>query len=88
MNNCAYLCAAVCSIDPIKTGANIRNIRRSLGISVSEVADFFLIARNSVYKWERGESIPAIDNLYSLAWFFGVTMDQLVIGNRSTLDAS
>ena len=86
MKERVFSCAAVCAIDPVETGRKIRETRRNLGISVTEVSDFFLIARNSVYKWERGDSLPSIDNLYSLAWFFGVSMDQLVVGNRHTLE--
>lgn len=82
---CFY--AATCAIDPVKTGANIRNLRHKRGISVAALSDFFLIARNSVYKWERGDSLPSLDNLYSLAWIFDVTVDELLVGNRDALSS-
>lgn len=76
-----------CAIDLVETGKNIRRHRIRCGLSVSEVAEFFGgIARNSVYKWERGETLPSIDHLYALAWFFRVSLDELIVGNRESLD--
>ena len=52
-----------------------------------DVSDFFGgMARNSIYKWERGETLPSIDHLYALAWLFRVSLDELVVGNRMSLD--
>lgn len=85
MNHVIY--ASSCAIDRIQTGKNIRRFRQSCGLSVMDVSDFFGgLARNSIYKWERGDTLPSIDNLYSFAWVFGVSLDELVVGNRESLD--
>ena len=81
-----FVYAADCAIDPIRTGANIRKLRHERKISVAKLSNFFLIARNSIYKWERGETLPSLDNLYSLAWIFNVTVDELLVGNRNAID--
>ena len=81
MKNVIY--ASSCAIDRIQTGKNIRRFRQSRGLSVMDVSNLFGgLARNSIYKWERGDTLPSIDNLYSLAWVFGVSLDELVAGNR------
>ncbi|HIR64316.1 MAG TPA: helix-turn-helix transcriptional regulator [Candidatus Faecousia faecigallinarum] len=85
MKNVIY--ASSCAIDRIQTGKNIRRFRQSRGLSVMDVSNLFGgLARNSIYKWERGDTLPSIDNLYSLAWVFGVSLDELVAGNRESLD--
>lgn len=76
-----------CAIDLVETGKNIRRFRQGCGLSVMDVSDFFGgMARNSIYKWERGETLPSIDHLYALAWLFRVSLDELVVGNRMSLD--
>ena len=77
----------VCKIDFVETGKNIRKIRQGLGLSVMDVSDFFCgMSRNSIYKWERGETLPTLENLYALAWFFRVSLDELIVRNRESLD--
>lgn len=76
-----------CVIDLVETGKNIRRYRLMRGLSVQDVSDFFGgIARNSIYKWERGETLPCMDNLYALAWLLRVSLDELIVGNRESLD--
>lgn len=76
-----------CVINLVETGKNIRRFRQMRGMSVMDISDFFGgIARNSIYKWERGETLPSMDHLYALAWLFRVSLDELVVGNRESLD--
>ena len=85
MRKCIY--SWQCVIDLVETGKNIRKIRQGLGLSVMDVSDFFYgMSRNSIYKWERGETLPSLENLYALAWFFRVSLDELIVGNRESLD--
>ena len=68
-------------IDKEKTGARIKNLREKRGISISEVSTFLgLGSGQAVYKWQRGECLPSIDNLYALAKLFGTTMDDIIQG--------
>ena len=76
-----------CAINLVETGKNIRKFRQVRGLSVMDVSEFFGgLARNSIYKWERGETLPNVDHLYALAWLLGVSLDVLVVGNRESLD--
>ncbi len=85
MKNVTY--ASSYAISLVETGKNIRSLRIRNGLSVMDVSDFFGgIARNSIYKWERGETLPCIDNLYALAGLFRVSLDGLIVGNRETVD--
>ena len=34
----------------------------------------------AVYKWQRGESLPTVDNLFALSRLFGTSVDDILIG--------
>ena len=36
----------------------------------------------AVYKWQRGDSLPTVDNLYALSVLFGTTVDEILVGDR------
>lgn len=36
----------------------------------------------AVYKWQRGESLPTVDNLYALSKLFGTTIDDILQGSK------
>lgn len=65
-------------------GERIRTIRKQRNISMKSMEDFFGISAQSLYKWERGASLPEIQNLVALSKFFGVSIDSLLIGPGTT----
>lgn len=67
-------------IDMAATGDNIRRLRMDRGLSVQEMQAFFgFDAPQAVYKWQRGESLPTVDNLYALSKLLGVTMEDILV---------
>lgn len=69
------------SIDPIATGLNIQKLRNEKGLSVRDVqAWFHFDAPRAIYKWQRGQSLPSIDNLYALSILLEVPMDSIIVG--------
>lgn len=57
---------------------NIGNLRRDAGMTQLELADKLNYTDKAVSKWERGESVPDIVTLKSLADLFGVSVDYLL----------
>lgn len=53
-------------------------LRRERGISQEALAERLGLSRQAVSKWERGESLPDIENLILLARFYDLTMDGLL----------
>ena len=50
-----------------KTGARIKELRKMLHLTVKDVSTYMgFESAQAVYKWQRGESLPTIDNLYAL----------------------
>lgn len=67
-------------IDIIKTGENIRNLRKIAGISITELQDIFGFRNpQAIYKWQRGEALPSIDNLVVLASVLNVRIDDILM---------
>ena len=68
------------SIDMAATGANIIRLRRIAGMSVQDLQNIFGFSTpQAIYKWQRGEAMPTLDNLVVLAAVFGVSMDDIII---------
>lgn len=67
-------------IDLIETGKNIRRIREASGISVREIQKILGFTNpQAIYKWQKGECLPSIDNLVIIASVFGVTIDEILV---------
>ena len=75
-------------IDLPATGANIRRLRQTKGLSVRDLQQFFGFEEpQAIYKWQRGQSLPTVDNLYALSTLLDVSMnDILVAANTPQLD--
>jgi len=68
------------TIDMVKTGQNIVNLRQKTGLSVKDLQDIFGFATpQAIYKWQHGSAIPTIDNLVVLAAVFQVQVDDILI---------
>lgn len=56
----------------------ILTLRTGRNLSQGELAEKLEVSRQSVSKWETGQSVPELDKLIKLADLFGVSVDQLV----------
>ena len=64
------------------TGARIKELRVAKGITVTEISEFMGFAEpQAVYKWQRGECLPTVDNLFALSRILGSTMEDILVGN-------
>ena len=57
---------------------NISELRTAAGMTQIELAEKLNYSDKAVSKWERGESVPDVSVLLSVAELFGVTLDYLV----------
>lgn len=58
--------------------ANLRYLRNIQGWSQEDIAEKIGVSRQSVAKWENGETLPDILKCEALAELFNVTLDDLV----------
>ena len=57
---------------------NIMKLRKKLGFSQEEVAEKIGVTRQTIAKWENGDSIPDVVHSNALAELFDITLDDLV----------
>ena len=63
-------------------GSFISALRRAQGLTQQEVADRLMVSNRAVSRWERDEAMPDITLLPAIADLFGVTVDELLRGDR------
>lgn len=62
------------------TGKNIKKLREKHNISVLELQAFLSLASTqAIYQWERGISLPTVDNLCALSHLFGLSMNDILV---------
>ena len=66
-----------------KTGQNIKILRKQKGITVTELQNAFGFKNpTAIYKWERGECMPTVDNLVILADVLQVSIEDILRVNK------
>jgi len=77
-------------IDMAATGMNITRLRIDAGLTVRDLQTIFGFSTpQAIYKWQRGDALPTLDNMVVLAAVFGVPMDDiLVVQNRAVIRVS
>ena len=68
-------------------GANIKRLRSEKNITQEQLSVAMNVTCAAVSKWERGETYPDITLLQPLAYFFGVTLDELMGYDQEKIQA-
>lgn len=66
----------------IETANRLYEYRKKNNLSQEELAEKIGVSRQAVSKWERAEASPDTDNLIMLAKIYGVTLDELINGEK------
>ncbi len=74
-------------IDMVATGMNITRLRINAGLTVRGLQNIFGFSTpQAIYKWQRGDAMPTLDNMVVLATVFGVAIDDIiVVPNRAAV---
>ena len=63
------------------TGNRIRDLRKERKMKIDDIVEYMgFESQQAIYKWQRGESLPTVDNLYALSRLFGTTVDDILVG--------
>ena len=74
------------TIDPVATGRKIVELRKARGLTVRDLQNFFGFEDpQAIYKWQRGASLPCIDNLYALSVLLEVPMEEILVASAPKL---
>jgi transcriptional regulator with XRE-family HTH domain len=63
-------------------GANLKALRKSVGLSQDELADRAAIHRTQIWKFENGATSPSLEALVKLAGALGADLNRLLAGVR------
>ena len=66
----------------LNIGTNLKKLRITKGITQEQLSAVMNVSCAAVSKWERGETYPDITLLQPLAFYFGVTIDELMGYNQ------
>lgn len=66
----------------ITLAENIKKMRTEKGLTQSDLAEALLVTPQSVSRWENGLAYPDTQLLPELARYFGVTLDELMMGEQ------
>ena len=67
------------TVDMVRTGQNINRLRKQTGLSTGDLqAALGLSSPRAIFKWQRGDCLPTVDNLVVLAALFGVRIDDIL----------
>ena len=69
-------------MDQYVTGAAIRELRQQKGLTQLQLAQLLSVSDKAVSKWETGKGYPDITLLEPIADAFGISVTELISGNR------
>ena len=69
-------------IDTKAIGARIHDLRVKHKYRVDDISSYMGFGTSqAVYKWQRGDSVPTVDNLLALSKLFGTSVDFILKGD-------
>ena len=75
-------------MDYIKIGEFLKALRKAKGLTQQDVADELYVTQKTISRWERGDGIPDINTIATVAKYYGVTVDELLNGEKSVKQQS
>lgn len=77
----------LCFMDQAKIGAFLSSLRKEKGLTQEALAETIGVTNKTISRWETGKYLPDIEILLLLGDYFGVTVNELLSGERLS-DAS
>lgn len=67
-------------------GNRLYDLRKNAGYSQEALAEKLNVTRQTISKWELGESTPDMEKLVAIHDLFNVSMDELMLGEKPNID--
>ena len=75
------------TIDLEATGRQIVRLRKEKGLTVRDMQSYFgFDAPQAIYKWQKGLTLPSVDNLYALSVLLEVPMDRILVRSEAKVN--
>ncbi len=66
-------------VDVAATGCRIKELMEIKGISTRELSGIMKVSFQAVYRWQHGESLPSLDNLFILGRILETAVDDMLV---------
>lgn len=66
----------------MKFNEKLIQLRKKNGLSQEELGDKIQVARQTISKWELGETTPEMDKLIKISNLFDISLDELIKDNK------
>ena len=71
-------------MDMSKMGAFLQTLRKEQGLTQEQLGEKLRISSKTISRWETGTYMPPVEMLLALSELYGVSMNELVAGERLT----
>lgn len=75
-------------MDNSKTAEFLKALRKAKGLTQQDAADALYLSPKTISRWESGDGLPDINIIQSVADLYGVTVDEILRGERAASDPS
>ncbi len=70
-------------LDIPATGRRIKELMDAKGITIRETCEKLNVSFQAVYKWQKGESLPTINNLFLLSRLLDVNLEDMLVPKQN-----
>lgn len=69
-------------LDTVATGLRIKSLMDERNISIKDVSSIMKLSFQAVYRWQKGETLPTISNMYILGQLLGMDVDDILVAKE------
>ena len=72
----------IVELDTVATGHKIKSLMDERKVSIREVSNYMNVSFQAVYRWQKGETLPTISNMYILGQLLGTDVDDMLVAKE------
>ena len=72
----------IVELDTVATGFRIKSLMDERNVSIRDVSDFMKVSFQAVYRWQKGETLPTISNMYVLGQLLDTDIDDILVAKE------
>ena len=69
----------IVELDTVATGYRIKSLMDERNVSIRDVSNFMKVSFQAVYRWQKGETLPTISNMFILGQLLGTYVADMLV---------
>ena len=70
-------------LDTVATGHMIKTLMAKKKVAIKDVSKAMNVSFQAVYRWQKGETLPTISNLYILGQLLETDVDDMLVAKQT-----